>query len=97
MWTTCAIVKSKTNEAVLAACAVNGANVFNGVRESAGQARTVHKEGDSWINPITTDTLMTIMVHNMGVSRAGNTLLKQTDKGALVYALHNFDTQPANP
>lgn len=97
VWFTCIAVQQKTDDAVRAACAENVANIYNGVRESDGQARQVAEEGDNWHYIVNTAAVVNVMTKNMGYSRNGDSLYKYGESNQFVYALHNFYVQQDNP
>ena len=81
VWSTSDVIKEHTKEAVLAVAAINVENVYNGVRESTGQARAVNAAGTAWGYPVSSEEVMDVLASNMGLSREGNTLTKYTEDG----------------
>lgn len=97
VWTTCDITKEKTKEAVLAVAAINVENVYNGVRESVGQARAVDAAGTTWMHPVSSEEVMDILTANMGLARQGSVLTKYTESGTEVeFKMKDFQTSYNN-
>lgn len=89
VWTVSDVAREQTKEAVLAVAAINVENVYNGVRESVGQARAVDAAGTTWSNPVSSEEVMDILVANMGMFREDDTLTKYTDAGAEIEFIMN--------
>lgn len=97
VWNTANVLKGKTNAAVLAVAASNVGNIYNGVRESAGQARTLDPSETAWEYLVSSDEVLEVLTANLKLSESGSTLHADLDQGSKhTYTLHDFDVTYRN-
>lgn len=88
------MIKSKVDAAVLTVAAANVSNVYDGVRESAGSARSV-SNGD-WAELVSTEEVQSSLTEVLSLTPAGNALEHISSANKTVYRLSNLDTAYMN-
>lgn len=91
VWNTVNVIKGKTNEAVLAVAASNVGNIYNGVRESTGQARSLDPAATTWEYLVASDEVLDVLINNLKLSERGSSLHPDTSQGSKhIYTIHDF-------
>ena len=88
------MLKGKTNAAVLSVAATNVANVYDGVRESAGSARAVTSE--NWSEVVTTEEVENAMKSTLTLITSGTDLDRTTSQSDIAYSISNLKTAYIN-
>lgn len=88
------MIMSKADAAVLSVAAANVANVYGGVRESSGTARSV-SDGE-WAELVSTDEVINSLMEVLNLSPAGDTLERLSPGNKTVYRLSNLNTAYIN-
>lgn len=87
-------IKSKTDSAVLTVAAANVANVYDGVRESEGAARTV-TDGD-WEQLVETDAVGNALISILSLTQSREALERISPNNKMVYSLSGLNTSYVN-
>jgi hypothetical protein len=83
------LVTGKADEAVLAAAADNGPEIFRGIREGAGVARRY--ENGRWVGSVSTSAVEETLLTSLGAVRDGSDLLVEDS-----YRVKNLETHFEN-
>lgn len=84
------MIKSKTDAAVLTVAAANVGNVYDGVRESAGTARSV--TNGEWAELVSTEEVKNSLMEALSLSSSGDALERISPANKTVYRLSNLNT-----
>lgn len=87
-------IKSKTDSAVLTVAAANVENVYDGVREGSGAARTV-SDGD-WSVLVSTDEVKNSLMEILSLTPTGEALERISPSNRAVYRLSGLNTSYVN-
>lgn len=97
VWNTVNVLEGKTNEAVLAVAASNVGNIYNGVRESTGQARSLDHGETTWEYLVSSDEVLEVLINNLKLSESGTDLRPDIDQSSKhTYTIHDFKVNYLN-
>jgi hypothetical protein len=88
------MLKGKTNAAVLSVAATNVANIYDGVRESTGNARAV--SSGNWSELVTTEDVENALVSTLSLTPSGQVYDRITSQKAVAYRISNLNTAYIN-
>ncbi len=88
------MLKGKTNAAVLSVAATNVANVYDGVRESTGNARAV--SSGAWSELVTTEEVNNAMKSTLTLITSGTDLDRVTSQSDIAYEISSLNTSYIN-
>ncbi|MEA4894092.1 MAG: hypothetical protein VB064_02390 [Oscillospiraceae bacterium] len=92
---TISMIRNKTDSAVLSVAAANVANIYDGVRESAGNAREI-SAGD-WSEYVATDDVRSALADMLSLTESGeNHMDRITSENGTAYIISGLKTSYVN-